>query len=175
TLRFTRWLVPTARANPYWLALGPDGRVWFTEFGAGKVGVLDPATGRISEYPVPGHRNPAGIAVDPHGVVWSATMQGCLLRLDPRTGRTRCFRIPEADDYGVATANDGTVWVGSLSGRGVYAFDPGSGRFRRHNLAVGGGPWWPVVGQHGQVWVTLAADRGNGLAELASGASGGGN
>ncbi len=34
--------IPTKNAQPDGIAVGPDGRVWFAEVGAGKVGILTP-------------------------------------------------------------------------------------------------------------------------------------
>jgi virginiamycin B lyase len=166
TLRFTAYPVPTPDATPYWLALAPDGRVWFTEFGAGKVGVLDPPTGRIREYALPGGPNPPGIAVGSDGTVWITSIQGSLFRLTPSSGRIRRTVLPGAGDYGVALAPDGTVWVGRQGGAALYAVDAASGRVRAHRVAPGSAPWWPVVDRRGHVWVALASDTGNGLAEL---------
>ncbi len=39
---FTHYAIPTSGAYPIDLALGSDGRIWFTEFSASKVGVLTP-------------------------------------------------------------------------------------------------------------------------------------
>lgn len=166
TLTFADYPIPTRGATPYWLALAPDGRLWFTEFATGKVGVLDPRSGKIHEYPVPGHPNIPGIAVDSQGTVWFTTIQGSLFRLEGRSGRMQRIRLPVAGDYGVAVTPDGRVWVGRQGGQTVYAFEPATSRFSRYRLPPDSAPWWPTVDPHGRVWVTLASDRGNGLARL---------
>ena len=38
---------------PWGIAVGPDGAIWFTEVGAGKIGRLDPETGKVAEYGLP--------------------------------------------------------------------------------------------------------------------------
>lgn len=165
TARVTEYPIPTARALPYWLAAGPDGRVWFSEFGAGKLAVLDPATGKISEYPLPDGSSPAGIAIGPAGSVWATATQGLLVRLDARTGAMRIFRAPHPDDYGVAVAGDGVVWVGLASGAAVYSFDPATAAFAGHRLPAESNPWWVAAGP-AHVWVALSSDARGGLTEL---------
>jgi virginiamycin B lyase len=165
TARFTEYPIPTAHALPYWLAFGPHGQVWFTEFGTGKLGALNPATGKVSEYPLPDGSNPAGITVSPSGQVWATTTQGLLVRVDARTGAMQLFRIPQPDDYGVAIAGDGTVWVGLASGMAVYSFDPATAVFTGHRLPAGSDPWWVVAGPS-RVWAAASSTAQGGLAEL---------
>src|SRR6185295_8631141 len=45
------YTIPTAGAEPSGLVTGPDGRLWFTEHAAGKVGAVTPQ-GVFQEYPV---------------------------------------------------------------------------------------------------------------------------
>src|SRR5262249_7537903 len=58
------------------LETGPDGNVWFMETAPSAIGMLDPATGAVSEFSIPGHGgNPGsvpntGIVAGPDGNVW---------------------------------------------------------------------------------------------------------
>ena len=168
TARITEYPIPTAHALPYWLAAGPHGQVWFTEFGSGKLGVLHSATGKISEYSLPEGSSPAGIAIAPSGPVWATATQGLLVRVDPSTGAMRIFRVPRPDDYGVAVAGDGAVWVGLASGAAVYSFDPATASFAEHRFPAGSGPWWVAAGP-AHVWVAWSSDAPGGLSELDAG------
>ena len=60
----------TAAANPYGIAAGPDGDVWFTDEGAGKIGRLSPS-GTLSEFTrgISGAVI-AGIAAGRDGAMW---------------------------------------------------------------------------------------------------------
>src|ERR1700733_15445151 len=55
------------------IVAGPDGNLWFTEFTANKIGMLNPATHAITEFAVPtADSGPLGIAVgDWHLNRWS--------------------------------------------------------------------------------------------------------
>src|SRR5262249_18762562 len=76
----TEFPVPTAVSNPEGITAGPDGNLWFTELGPqltqrnkitfpqGDVGVINPATHVITEYPVPtANSRPDGITTGPDG------------------------------------------------------------------------------------------------------------
>jgi streptogramin lyase len=65
--------IPSAgSAGAYKIVQGPDGNMWFTENGAGKIGILMPSTGKIYEIPVPSGSGagPRGITVGPDGNIW---------------------------------------------------------------------------------------------------------
>jgi virginiamycin B lyase len=171
TARFTQFRVPAPHALPYWLAIAPGGRVWFTEFGGSAVGVLRPATGRVREYRLPKGQDPAGIAIGPGGTPWVATIEGSLFQVEPAAGTLHRFRAPAASAYGVAVTPDGTVWLGTTSGHAVYSFDPATAGFRRHPLPGGGAPWWVVAGGTHQVWVSLGAEPGGALGKVTGSAS----
>ncbi|HET7173330.1 MAG TPA: copper resistance protein CopC [Nocardioidaceae bacterium] len=165
TARFTEYPIPTPRAMPYGLAVAPDGAVWFTEFGAGRLGVLRPGSDHISEIRLPAGSSPADVAVDDSGTVWATTTEGLLVRLRHGARPLRIVRAPVADEYGVTTTPDGTVWVGTASGRAVYSFDARTGDFQRHPLPGGSRPWW-LVADRGQVWAALAGPAQGRLGEI---------
>ncbi|HYK51971.1 MAG TPA: hypothetical protein VEV38_00360 [Candidatus Eremiobacteraceae bacterium] len=48
-----RYRVPTSPSEPYGIARGSDGAIWFTEFFAGKIGRLDVKTGAVREFKIP--------------------------------------------------------------------------------------------------------------------------
>ena len=68
----------TTGGHPEGIALGPDGNIWFTEFGLGKVGRLIPpstpaGSPTIDEFSLPiANSHPSGIAAGPDGNLWIA-------------------------------------------------------------------------------------------------------
>jgi streptogramin lyase len=46
--------MPTANGRPRRIQVDDKGIVWFAEFDAGKIGRLDPNTGGIIEFQLPG-------------------------------------------------------------------------------------------------------------------------
>ena len=42
--------MPTAGSRPFGITTGPDGNLWFTEYGGDKIGRITPS-GTITEFP----------------------------------------------------------------------------------------------------------------------------
>src|SRR2546425_983617 len=62
--------LPRARAFPHDPAVGADGVVWYTDQANSYIGRLDPATGKVTDYPTPTPASgPHGIVVSPDGGV----------------------------------------------------------------------------------------------------------
>jgi len=66
----TEFAVPTAGSEPFGIAAGPDGNLWFTEGSGNKVGRITTA-GVITEFAIPTAGSfPFGIAAGPDGALW---------------------------------------------------------------------------------------------------------
>ena len=72
------------------------GRIWISEWNAGKLGVYDPATRRWRERRLPGSNPmPYAVYVDERDIVWLTDFgSNALVRFDPRTARFTRLRIP---------------------------------------------------------------------------------
>src|SRR4029077_10927901 len=67
---------------------GPDGNLWFTEYGGNKIGRISPAGAMLAEFPIPTPGSaPNGITAGPDGNLWfvEAAMSQ-IGRLTPGTG-----------------------------------------------------------------------------------------
>ena len=63
--------------------------------------------------------------------LWTASLAGEVLRLDPRSGRVlKRLRAPGPQPWGMTFAA-GTLWINDFARRRLYALDPGSGAVRR--------------------------------------------
>ena len=67
----TSYTIPTANSDSVDVVAGPDGALWFTEFGANKIGRIT-TTGQFSEYALANLSNPGGITAGPDGALWFA-------------------------------------------------------------------------------------------------------
>ena len=94
------------------------GRLWISEYVAGRLGRYDPATRRWREWRLPGDApQPYAIYVDDHDIVWlSDFATNRLVRFDPRTNRFRTYPWP-ADGAAVRQllGRPGELW-GAQSG-----------------------------------------------------------
>ena len=75
------------------------GRIWISEWNAGKVGVYDPATKRWREWRLPGgSAQPYAVYVDDRDIVWLTDFGGnAIVRFDPRALRFRTIRLRSPD------------------------------------------------------------------------------
>jgi hypothetical protein len=103
------------------------------------------------------------LAWDPtHGVLWYtveyAQIDSALYRLDPATGRTQRWALPETDDNGfmgmVVVDATGAVWF-DQAGLHLYRLDPGTGKLGRLDIDT---QTKPVVDQGGVFISAIAAD-----------------
>jgi virginiamycin B lyase len=94
------------------------GRLWISEYVAGRLGRYDPATRRWREWQLPGDApQPYAIYVDDHDIVWlSDFATNRLVRFDPQANRFRTYPWP-ADGAAVRQllGRPGELW-GAQSG-----------------------------------------------------------
>ena len=129
--------------------------MWYTGNRAAYIGRLDPATGKIAEYPT-------GSARDPHtlvwqrGRIWFTVQQGNAYGvLDPATGRVRLWDapVPHALPYGIQPAPDGTLWIALFGTHTLGHVDPATGAMTQVALPdAGTRPRRLTVDRAGRVW-----------------------
>jgi len=74
----------------------PDGAVWFTAQSAGKLGRLDPRTGKSDLVALGPDAAPHGVIVGPDSAAWvTEGGQNAIARVDPTTRSVRLFPLPE--------------------------------------------------------------------------------
>src|SRR5438874_556995 len=92
--RFREFPIPTAYGRPAWIAAGPDGNLWFTEYSGNKIGRITTG-GVITEFPIPtGVSVPTGIASGPDGAMWFSEENGNNIGRMTTTGVITEFPIP---------------------------------------------------------------------------------
>jgi virginiamycin B lyase len=87
---------PTAGQGARRVWSDSSGRLWISEYVAGRLGRYDPATRRWREWKLPGEApQPYAIYVDDRDIVWlSDFASNRLVRFDPRRGRFRTYPWP---------------------------------------------------------------------------------
>ncbi|HWC12676.1 MAG TPA: hypothetical protein VG455_15815, partial [Acidimicrobiales bacterium] len=157
-----------AGSRPHDGAPAADGTVWYTAQATGRLGRLDPRTGRVSEVDLGRGSAPHGVIVGPEGAPW-VTDSGlnALLRVDPGTGDVRRFPLPgDAPNANLNTAafgRDGRLWFTAQAGW-YGRLDPGSGRVEVFEAPRGRGPYGITVTPSGTVWYASLA--GNHVASV---------
>jgi virginiamycin B lyase len=90
------------------------GRVWVSEWNAGKVAMFDPATHQWREWRLPGQDPHAyAIFVDDHDIVWlSEWIANALVRFDPRSERFDVLVLPRPHaNVRQMMGRPGEVWL----------------------------------------------------------------
>lgn len=100
-----------ADSAAYWVDVDDAGRVWFTESSLAKVGRLDPATGDVVEWTIPGSQT-LGIVAAPDGTVWFTDRDGDRVgHLDPSTNAVTLYPLAAgASPTDVTLDATGDVW-----------------------------------------------------------------
>ena len=108
--------VPTPDAEPFDIAAGPGGSMWFTEFDADKIGQISPS-GQITEYkvPTPG-AGPYQIAEGPGGFMWFTEYNTLKVgRISP-SGQVTEISLPRPSLGGTGITRSAALWVADPSG-----------------------------------------------------------
>lgn len=73
-----------------------QGKIWVSEWNAGKLGMYNPATGKWKEWKLPGSNPmPYAIFVDDKNMVWLSDFgSNSLLNFDPKNETFKVFKIP---------------------------------------------------------------------------------
>ena len=107
---------PTAGQGARRVWSNSKGRIWVSEWNAGKVARYDPATKKWREWDVPGPAQPYAVYVDDQDVVWLSDFgRSGLWRFVPATGRFTRVPLPAGADVRQLLGRPGEVW-GAESG-----------------------------------------------------------
>jgi len=150
-----------AGTHPHDVAPARDGGVWYTAQATGRLGWLEPRTGRTRETPLGEGSAPHGVIVGPDGAPW-LTDGGlnAIVRVDPRTRAVKTWPLPaSAPDANLNTAvfdRAGRLWFTGQAG--FYGrLDPKSGRMRVWRAPGGYGPYGITVTPGGDVYYASLA------------------
>jgi virginiamycin B lyase len=172
TVRLEEFAVPDG-SHPHDVAPAGDGTVWYTAQATGRLGRLDPETGRTTEIPLGDGSAPHGVIVGPDGDPW-ITDGGlnAIVRVDPSTEAVRRFPLPAdrpAVNLNTATFDRrGVLWFTGQGG--VYgSVDPRGGRVRVFDAPRGAGPYGIATTPDGDVWYASLAGSHIAAVDLDSG------
>jgi streptogramin lyase/plastocyanin len=126
THRLQGYPIDVPNSWPFFVAIGKNGTIWFSERAAGEIGNLDPGTGAFRHFhpPTP-HSGPAGMAVDRRtGVVWfTESYADRIASLDPETGHITEYPMGQVSSglvsgpAGIGVDANGDIWFAKLEGK----------------------------------------------------------
>lgn len=117
---------PTAESRPGALAAGPDGNIWFREYGGEKIGRITPS-GAITEFPIPtANARPEGITAGPEGNVWFTERKADQIARITPSGEITSFPVPtaESEPEAIAASTEGDLWFTETKGDKVGRITP---------------------------------------------------
>ena len=151
----------------------PDGAVWFTAQSAGKLGRLDPRTGKSDLIPLGPDAAPHGVIVGPDGAAW-VTEGGlnAIARVDPVTRSVQLFPLPkERRNANLNTASfdhQSNLWFTGQSG--IYGrLDTKTGAMAVFDAPRGTGPYGIATTPDDQVFFASLAGNYLGQIDLKTG------
>jgi virginiamycin B lyase len=146
----------------------PDGAVWFTAQSAGKLGRLDPKTGKSDLIALGPGAAPHGVIVGPDGAAWvTEGGQNAIARVDPATRAVKLFAFPKerrSANLNTATFDrQGVLWFTGQSG--IYGrLDAKTGAMAVFDVPRGTGPYGIATTPDGLVF--FASLAGNYLGRI---------
>jgi virginiamycin B lyase len=108
------------------ITAGPDGNLWFTEFGTDRIGRITTA-GKITEFPVPTQSSaPTGLTSGPDGNVWFTENSANQLGRITMSGAVTEFPIPTRDSgpIDITAGPDGTLWFTESNANKIGSVKP---------------------------------------------------
>ena len=75
---------------------GSGGPVYYTAQNTGRLGILEPKTGKVDEVPLGPSSAPHGVIIGPDGAPWITDGgQNAIVRVDPATHEVRVWLLPK--------------------------------------------------------------------------------
>jgi virginiamycin B lyase len=149
-------------------APGSGAPVYYTAQRTGKLGILDPKTGKYEEIALGPRSAPPGVIVGPDGAPWITDGgQNAIVRVDPTSREVKVWALPA--DTGYANLNTltfdkkGRVW---FTGQGGYygRLDPATSDMKVWKAPRGSGPYGIATTPSGEVYYASLA--GNHIAHI---------
>jgi len=110
---FKEFISPSAPCYNRRPGIDSKGRLWYGVFNAGKLGMVEPETGKITEYLIDRFAEPYEASSDPYDNIWMSDggRGGVLVRFNPETKRFTNYPGLETTDMPkIAISREGAVW-----------------------------------------------------------------
>jgi virginiamycin B lyase len=133
-IAFKEWQVPTLGQRSRDPVEAADGAIWWAGQWGNLIGRIDPATGEMTEYPLPDNAMPHSVLLDEAGNVWyTGNKNGTIGKLDPDTGKITEYKMPDPaakDPHTAVFDADGILWFTLQQSNMVGRLDPATGDVR---------------------------------------------
>ena len=147
--------VTSAGDAPWFIAVGPDHNLWFTEHVGSKIGRLV-IGGDVTEFEIPTADSvPECIVAGPDGALWFTENGGNKIGRVTTDGSFGEFNVPTANSAldGIALGSDGNIWFTEFN-TGRIGRITTAGTITEYALAVGSEPARITPGPDNVLWFT---------------------
>jgi len=151
------YLVPEGHGiHDLWADRTPGGPIWFSASVSGRLGILDPKSGKVDFVALGSGASPHGVVAAADGAPWlTDRAQNAIVRVDPRTHAVKVWKLPAHSGYAnlraAAFDASGILWF--TGQHGIYGrLDPKSGDMRLFNDPRGPGPYGIQATAQGDVY-----------------------
>jgi virginiamycin B lyase len=140
---YTEYDLPRPTAEPHDVVIGNDGNAYYSNFAEQTFGMIDPKTGKHTEWEVPGFKKGwptgmLGLRPDPQGNMWLGNMyQGSIVKFDIKDQKITTWNLPPEMNKDQTQVNmvraersdvDGKVWTQNNGFAAIHRLDIKSGQ-----------------------------------------------
>jgi virginiamycin B lyase len=154
--------------DPHTMTFDRNGDAWFTAQGAGVVGKLTTADGKIRLWKMESDSRPYGILIDSKNRPWFDLFgTNKIGTIDPKTGDFKAFTLPNdrARPRRIAITADDAVWYGDYTRGFLGRLDPKTGKVDEFALPSGPAslPYGMTSDDRGRIWLAETGPQPNRL------------
>lgn len=161
-LEFQEWTVPWQDTRPRDPYMAPDGTVWFVGQVGNYVGKLDPESGEMKKFDIPG-AGPHTVVVSDNGTPWYAGNKDKHIgKMNPENGEVTLFTMPEGidDPHTMGWTSEGNLWFTAQWSNYIAKLNTETGivekvTLPRKNMR----PYGLVVGPDDSPWIAFMGDN----------------
>lgn len=161
-LEFKEWQVPWQDSRPRDPYVAPDGTVWFVGQVGNYVARLDPQSGEMKKFDIPG-AGPHTVVVSENGTPWYAGNKDKHIgKMNPQSGEVTLFTMPDGidDPHTMGWTSNGNLWFTAQWSNYIARLDTETGKvdkiaLPRKNMR----PYGLVVGPDDRPWVAFMGDN----------------
>jgi streptogramin lyase len=171
---FNEYPVPADFGEGYYCVIirGPDDNLWFTGSN-GKIGMIDPRTHAVAEFPVPTESDINGITTGPDGNLWftedynvpdDPVHRDHVGMINPTTHAVAEFPTHTAVSVprGITTGPDGNLWFTEFYASQIGMINPKTDAIAEFPIPSHDEPYSITAGPDGNLWFTESDLYGRG-------------
>ena len=156
----SEFAVPSgSHSSPDGITTGPNGDLWFTEYGADKIGTINSATHTFAQFPISTpNAQPFRITLGPDGNLWFTEFGADQIgTINATTHVITEYPIltPNAQPYGITAGPNNTIWFTEWDANQIGMINIGTGKVREFPIPTADSvPEGITIGPGGSIWFT---------------------